>query len=112
MASQASLSSQAAIYMHTINLLEVHYGFYRALGREKSGVILENVNVMPIKFIDSIDAVIFSEASRLKAKYAIPLGDCIGLATTVKMNGVFVTSDHHELEAVEKNETVKFFWFR
>jgi predicted nucleic acid-binding protein len=105
-------TGQSVIYMNTINLIEVYYWFYRALGREKSGLILEKIYAMPIQFIDSIDTIIFSETSRLKAQYAIPLGDCIGLATAVKMNGVFVTSDHHDLEDVEKKETVKFFWFR
>ena len=105
-------AGQSVISMNTINLIEVYYWFYRSLGREKSGLILEMIYAMPIQFIDSIDAVIFSEASRLKAQSAIPLGDCIGLATAIKMNGVFVTSDHNDLEAVEKNDAVKFFWFR
>jgi predicted nucleic acid-binding protein len=105
-------AGQSVIHMNIINLIEVYYLFYRALGREKSGLILEKIYTMPIQFIETIDSVIFSETSRLKAQYAIPLGDCIGLANAVKMNGVFVTSDHHDLEVVEKNEVIKFFWFR
>ena len=60
-------TGQSAIYMNTINLIEVYYWFYRALGREKSGLILEKIYAMPIQFIDSIDTIIFSETSRLKA---------------------------------------------
>ena len=105
-------AGQSVIHMNIVNLIEVYYLFHRTLGREKSGLILEKIYTMPIQFIETIDAVIFSEASRLKAQYAIPLGDCIGLATAFKMNGVFVTSDHHDLDTVEKNEAVKFFWFR
>jgi len=54
----------------------------------------------------------FSETSRLKAQYAIPLGDAIGLATAVKMKGTFVTADHSDFSKIEKIESVPFFWFR
>ena len=42
---------------------------------------------MPIQFIETIDDVIFSETSRIKATYAIPLGDAVGLATAIKLGG-------------------------
>ena len=107
-----ALTGQSTIYMNTINLIEVFYCFYRALGKEKSGLILEKIYTMPIQFIDTIDAVIFSETSRLKAQYAIPLGDSIGLATTIKMGGSFVTADHSDFDEIEKTESFPFFWFR
>ncbi|MDR1839829.1 MAG: PIN domain-containing protein [Treponema sp.] len=107
-----AMTEQAVIYMNIINLIEVYYGFYRTLGKEKSGIILEQVYAMPIHFIDTIDSVIFSETSRLKAQYAIPLGDSIGLATAVKMGGTFVTADHSDFSKIEKSEPIPFFWFR
>jgi predicted nucleic acid-binding protein len=107
-----ALAGQSSIYMNIVNLIEVHYGFYRTLGKEKSGLILEQVYKMPIQFIDTIDGVIFSETSRLKAQYAIPLGDSIGLATAIKMNGLFVTADHSDFEKIEKAEAISFLWFR
>jgi len=107
-----TLAGQAVIYMNAVNLIELHYGFYRALGPEKSGLILEQIYEMPIHFIDTIDTIIFSETSRLKAQYAIPLGDAIGLATAVKMKGTFVTADYSDFGKIEKAEPVPFFWFR
>jgi len=107
-----ALAGKFAIYMNTINLIEMHYGFYRTLGREISDLILEQVYTMPIQFIDTIDAVIFSETSRLKAQYAIPLGDSVGLATAIKMGGSFVTADHSDFSKIEEAESFPFFWFR
>ena len=98
--------------MNTVNLIEINYCFYRALGKEKSALILEQIYALPINFIDTIDDVIFSETSRIKAHYAIPLGDSIGLATAVKMSGTFVTADHSDFEEIEKAEPISFFWFR
>ena len=105
-------AGQAFIYMHIINLIEVHYGFYRALGQEKATLILEQIRTMPIHFIDTIDAIVFSESSRLKAQYAIPLGDSIGLATAIKMKGCFITADHSDFSKIEQAEPISFFWFR
>jgi hypothetical protein len=48
----------------------------------------------------------------LKRKYKITLADSIGLAETIISNGTFVTSDHHELDEVEKNEKIDFIWIR
>jgi len=107
-----TLAGQSVIYMNAVNLIEVHYGFYRTLGQEKSGLILEQIYAMPIHFIDTIDTIIFSEASRFKAQYAIPLGDAIGLATAVKMKGTFVTADHSDFNELEETESIPFFWFR
>jgi predicted nucleic acid-binding protein len=107
-----ALAGQTAIYMHSINLIEVYYLFYRALGKDKANLIIEEIYKSPISFIDTIDTTIFSETSRLKAQYAIPLGDAIGLATTIKMSGTFVSADHSDLEKIEKTESVSIFWFR
>jgi len=107
-----AVSGQATIYMHTVNLIEVYYHFCRFFGKEKADVILDNIYKKPIKFIDSIDKTIFSESTRLKAAYNIPLGDSIGLATAVKFNGSFVSGDHADLEKIEKGESVSIYWFR
>jgi len=107
-----ALAGETIIYMNIINLIEIYYLFYRALGKEKSALVLEQIYALPINFINTIDEVIFSEASRLKAQYAIPLGDSVGIATALKMGGAFVTSDHSDLEQIEESEAVSFFWFR
>ena len=109
---EEALAGQTLVYMNTINLIEVYYGFYRTIGQEKSSLILEQIHAMPIHFIDTIDATIFSETSRLKAQYAIPLGDSIGLATAIKVSGIFVTADYSDFRKIEKAESISFFWFR
>jgi len=105
-------AGQATIYMNIINLIEINYLFYRALGKDKSAELLEQIYAMPIQFIETIDDVIFSETSRIKATYAIPLGDAIGLATAIKLSGSFVSGDHSDIEKIEKAESVSIFWFR
>jgi len=105
-------AGQSVIYMSIINLIEVHYGFYREFGQEKSSLILEQLYTMPIHFIDTITATVFSETIRLKAQYSFSLADAIGIATAIDFSGVFVTADHHELDSIAGKETIDFLWFR
>ena len=107
-----AVSGQSIIYMNIINLIEVYYLFLRTFGKDKANILLEEIHEFPISIIETIDTVIFSETSRLKAKYSIPLGDSIGLATAIKLNGTFVTADHNDFEEIEKTEKLSFFWFR
>jgi len=105
-------AGQSVIYMSVVNLIEVYYGFYREFGQEKSSFILEQLYTMPIHFIDTINATVFSETIRLKAQYSFSLADAIGVATAIDFSGVFVTADHHELDSIAGKETIEFLWFR
>ena len=51
-------------------------------------------------------------AMRLKASYKISLADAVALAQTSISGGELLTSDHHEFDAVEKHEDIRFHWIR
>jgi predicted nucleic acid-binding protein len=101
---------EAAIYMNIVNLIEVYYGYIRDVGRDNAAIILERIYAAPITIRETISKPVFHEASRLKSAYKCSLADAVGLATAVTMGGTFVTSDHHELEAVEQNEHIPILW--
>jgi len=98
------------IYMNIVNLIEVHYANTRSLGAEQAEVILKNILASPIHIMSAVSDTIFRQSSRLKAFYKCSIADAIGLATAIELSGKFVTSDHHELEAVEKSEAISFLW--
>jgi PIN domain nuclease of toxin-antitoxin system len=106
-----AIDGKASLHMSIVNLIEVHYGFYNDFGKEVSDVILERIYKMPIQFHRTIDAKISSEAARLKGTYEMSLGDAIGLATAISLNGIFVTSDGDILEP-EATEHAPVFWYR
>jgi hypothetical protein len=70
-----------------------------------SRILNEHYNL----FRDSA-SVIFHEAARLKSSYKCAIADAIGLAAAKELSATFVTSDHSELEAVEKSEQIPFLW--
>jgi len=52
------------------------------------------------------------EDKALEAIYKISLADSFAVAQAKVTNGILLTSDHHELEAVEASEPIKFLWIR
>ena len=111
-AINAANNKEADIIMHKANLLEVYYDLYRSLGKEKSDLILFEIKKRPIEINEVITDEIFTEAGRLKASYRISFADSLLLAQTIASGGELLTADHHEFDAVEKNEKIRFRWIR
>jgi len=107
-----STAGNISISMSIVNLLEVYYGELRDKGADVAQVVLDVVQHYSIKIIHAISEQAFHEAARLKATYRISIADCIGIATAAELSGQFVSSDHHELDAVAAKEPISIFWFR
>ena len=108
-----SATGSVSVSMSIVNLLEVYYGELRDKGTEIAQIVLDMLQHYSVKIVNTVSNKTFLEAARLKATYKISLADCIGIATAIELSGQFVTSDHHELEAIASKEaSLKFFWFR
>ena len=105
-----AIDGQISIFMNIINLVEVHYANIRSLGYEQAAIVLKHIRASPIQIISDFSEAVFQEASRLKAFYKCSLADAIGLASAIELSGQFVTSDHHELEAIEEKESIPILW--
>ena len=104
-------SGKARILMNRVNILEVYYDFYRYKGKEYADSFVWKIKQSVVQICE-FDEAIFEEAGRLKAFYRISLADSIALAQTVISGGELLTADHHEFDAVEKHEDIRFHWIR
>ena len=102
----------ATISMGKINLLEVYYGILRELGQRSADEVLDEIKSLPIQFVSEIEDNLFFEAARIKATYKLSLADALALGLAISAQGRMVTSDHHELDIVEKTEGIGFLWIR
>jgi predicted nucleic acid-binding protein len=109
---KSAKAEEKALYMSIYNLLEVYYGFYKEKGAETARAIIQNVYRLPVTIIDRVTLPMLDEAARLKASHRCSLADAAGMALAVNVRGTFVTADHHELDEVEKVESIPFLWFR
>ena len=100
------------VFMHAINLLEVYYGVVGKYGESAAGEMLESIKLEPITVCHETSEDMIIDAGRFKSRYKISIADSIGLAQAVKLKASFVTSDHHELDAVDVAENIDFTWIR
>jgi len=101
-----------SISMNKYNLLEVYYGYLRSNGEQFAENILTIVENSGIRIFNVLTDELFRHASRFKVSYKISLADAIALAQASIEDGLLVTADHHELDAVENDGKLKFHWIR
>ena len=105
-------TGEITLVMNKINLLEVYYDLYRSYDKEHANAFITSINQSPIAVQKEISDDIFAEAGRLKASYKISLADSFALAQAIVLRGSLVTCDHHEFDAIEGKESIKFAWIR
>ena len=110
----AALVGEAFIAMHKLNLLEVYYDVYRSAGKVMADNIIMELKSKPILIISEISDAIFAEAGRIKASYKkVSFADAFALAVALVSGSMLVTSDHHEMDAIEQSEkNIGFYWIR
>ena len=74
--------------------------------------MITHVESSIINIITEIENPLLLEAGRLKASYKMSLADAFAVAQTIISDGTLITSDHHELELIEKAEGLNILWFR
>ena len=98
--------------MHALNALEIYYGIFRDVSREKAEETLNTIHSLPITLVDDLSEAAFKEAGRFKTTYKISLADAIALAEASVKDAQLVTSDHHEFDPIDARKEVKFYWIR
>ncbi|GHV44883.1 hypothetical protein AGMMS49546_29570 [Spirochaetia bacterium] len=109
---QDAIDGNSIVKINQINLLEVYYHVCNVYDQNEANKAVEKIREYPIKIIIGLNEDVFKEAGRIKSKYKIPLGDSIVVAECIIGGGILVTSDHTDLEKIEKAENIKINWFR
>ena len=87
------------VFMHAINAGEVFYFTRRAYDATVADAVLERVKRIGVAIRDDMDTAFWKDAMCLKADLArISVADCFFLAMTRRLNGIGVTTDHHEMD--------------
>ena len=111
-AYKEAIVGNARIVMNVVNLLEVYYDFYRAYSKETADDMIAHIEASTVYVITEIGKGLLAEAGRLKATRRISLADSFALAQAIVLNGILLTSDHHEFDVIEGKEPVEFMWIR
>jgi predicted nucleic acid-binding protein len=96
-----------------LNACELYYDCERRSTRKSADRVLEVLLSLGIEIIDELEPKVWKLAAHLKAKYCrLSLADAIGVAYARNIGGIFVTSDHKELDPLAKDNVCRFLFFR
>ena len=88
------------MFIHAVNLLEIHYNFRRERDAAYADDIIDQIREMGIEIRNDLDIEFLRDTSFLKVNHKMSLGDTFGVALARRLNCEFVSTDHHELDAV------------
>jgi PIN domain nuclease of toxin-antitoxin system len=100
------------LVMNKYNLLEVYYGYLRNDGLAIAEKQLAAACGSRIRISDTLTDDLMRKAGNIKASFKMSLADSVLLAQALVDDGVVVTTDHHELDAVDKSGAVRILWVR
>jgi predicted nucleic acid-binding protein len=109
---QDAVNGNITVKINQINLLEVYYKVCNVYNQDEANRTIKKLKEFPIEIIVGLEEDVFNEAGRIKSKYKIPLGDSIAVAECIIGKGILVTSDHNDIEKIEKKEKIRINWFR
>jgi PIN domain nuclease of toxin-antitoxin system len=97
---------------HAINLCEIWYQAFRLSGEAGAEQAMQALASVGIVTRSDFDNAFWREAARLKGTHRMSLADAFGLALTLRVGGEFVSSDHHELDAIAAAGVCPIRFFR
>jgi len=103
-------AGEITLKISVANVIEVLYDLKRTCPSIEMTDILKDILSLPVTIVHETTDNVILEAARLKHTYHIALGDVFGLAVAKELGAAFVTSDHAEMEQVEKHEPISFLW--
>ena len=106
------IDSDAETFLHAVTFLEIYYNLTNELGIENANLFFERIVQTKVRIIYEITGNTIKHAGYFKSKYKVSLGDSFVLATAKLHNAKIVSSDHHELDIIEKLENMDFLWIR
>lgn len=108
-------------FVHAVNLCEVYYDSLRDAGKTLDTAealataqqIVADIYAAGIQLRDDLDPEFWQLVGQLKVNPGkISLADCFGLALAIRLGAEFVTSDHHELDAVAATGQYQILFIR
>jgi predicted nucleic acid-binding protein len=105
-------AGEIELYAMSINLYEVYYDALRHTSVEKAEELLADLYALPITVIENIDRPLIRRAAHFKTSYRMSVADSFALALATQLDASLISTDHHEVDDVEKSGEAKFFWLR
>ena len=87
--------------------------FDKSAGDVEAAKVRPRLEAIGVRIVEMMDAGLWEDAAQLKSQLRrVSLADCFGVALARRYQAPFITSDRHELEALEAAGIAEFIFFR
>ena len=87
--------------------------FDKGAGDVEAAKVRPRLEAIGVQIVEAMDADLWHDAAELKSQFrAVSLADCFGVALARRLDAPFVTSDRHELKALEARGAAQFLFIR
>ena len=98
--------------MHVCHLGEVYDDFFREDGLAAAQTAWTHTLILPLELRREADDAFIQRVGIMKVEERVSFADAFALALAERLSIPLVTTDHHELDAVERKGHVRFLWLR
>ena len=104
--------SELSCYAHSINVCEVFYDSIRRKNEAYAEKVLNDLVAAGVIIRNDFDEAFWKQVARLKAVHRASLADFCAVVLANRLNGVFVTADHHEFDKLARNKVCSIQFIR
>ena len=99
------------LYVTAVNIYEV---FYDCLKRDAATArqLVDEIYGLPITVVESLDRPLMDAAGGFKVSYRVSLADSLALGLAQELNARLVSTDHHEMDQIDRDGKMQFHWLR
>jgi uncharacterized protein with PIN domain len=97
----ALADTESVCLAHAVNLCEVYYDAVRQSDERAAYSMIQDLYAAGVQFREDMDMAFWQEVGRYKGAYGrVSVADCFGITMTRRVNGEFLTGDHHEFDRI------------
>jgi len=99
------------LYVASVNVYEV---FYDCLKRDAATArqLIDGIYGLSITVLEAFDRPLMDAAGWFKVSYRVSLADSVALGLAQVLNARLVSTDHHELDQIDRDGKMRFHWLR
>lgn len=99
------------LYVASVNVYEV---FYDCLKRDAAtaGLLLDDIYSLPVTIVETLDRPLMDASGQFKITYRVSLADSIALGLAQILSARLVSTDHRELDQIDRDGKMQFYWLR
>lgn len=99
-------------FIHAINLCEIYYDSFRHKSKEYAEMVVLDLLKAGVVSREDFDPTFWRKVGRLKAVHRASLADFCGAVLTDRLDGIFLTADHHEFDKLAAESICKVEFIR